>query len=318
MTPVRPDAPKRDKKGRKGKGALRIGIDVGGTKIEAIGLDERGEALARLRLPTPRGDYAATLETIVGLVHDLEAAAGRRGSVGIGMPGAISTATNLVKNANSIWLNGRPLAADLGELLGRPLRFANDANCFALSEAIDGAAAGASVVFGVILGTGTGGGIVVDGRVLTGRNAIAGEWGHNPLPWPRENEAPGPVCYCGRSGCIETFLSGPGLSADHERVTGQKRAPEEIVAAAAKGDERAEATLSRHEERLARSLASVINILDPDVIVLGGGLSNLTRLYANAPRLWGKFVFSDRVDTRLAPPNHGDSSGVRGAALLWE
>ena len=318
MTPVRPDAPKRDKKGRKGKGALRIGIDVGGTKIEAIGLDERGEALARLRLPTPRGDYAATLEAIVGLVRDLEAAAGRRGSVGIGMPGAISTATNLVKNANSIWLNGRPLAADLGELLGRPLRFANDANCFALSEAIDGAAAGASVVFGVILGTGTGGGIVVDGRVLTGRNAIAGEWGHNPLPWPRENEAPGPPCYCGRSGCIETFLSGPGLSADHERVTGQKRAPEEIVAAAAKGDERAEATLSRHEERLARSLASVINILDPDVIVLGGGLSNLTRLYANAPRLWGKFVFSDRVDTRLAPPKHGDSSGVRGAALLWE
>jgi fructokinase len=235
----------------------------------------------------------------------------------VGIPGALSPATGLVKNANSVWLNGRPLAEDLARVLPRPLRFANDANCFALSEAVDGAAAGCRTVFGVIAGTGTGGGIVVDGRVWTGPNAIAGEWGHNPLPWPGDDERPGPACYCGKTGCIETFLSGPGLSADHATETGEVLAPPEIARRAGAGDARAEATLTRYEDRLARALASVINVLDPDAVVLGGGLSNLARLYDAVPRRWARYVFSDRVDTRLLPPRHGDASGVRGAAWLW-
>jgi fructokinase len=297
---------------------MRLGIDLGGTKIEAVALDERGVERVRRRIATPRHDYDATLSAVRDLVLAIEAELGATASVGIGMPGALSPATGLVKNANSVWLNGRPLAHDLQQRLGRPLRFANDANCFALSEAVDGAARGAHCVFGVIVGTGTGGGIVIHERVLTGPNAIAGEWGHNPLPWPQPEERPGPECYCGLSGCIETFLSGPGLARDHGRVTGNALTPEEIVERAAAGDVAAEASLSRYEERMARALAHVINLLDPDVIVLGGGLSNVKRLYKAVPRLWGRWAFSDRVDTRLVPPVHGDSSGVRGAAWLWE
>jgi fructokinase len=295
---------------------MRIGIDLGGTKIEAVALGEDGTERLRRRVATPRG-YESTLDAIATLVSDVEAETGSRGTIGVGMPGAISPATGLVKNANSIWLNGRRLAEDLTSRLDRPLRFSNDANCFALSEAVDGAAAGMNVVFGVIVGTGTGGGVAVSQRVLAGANAIAGEWGHNPLPWPQDVERPGPPCYCGKNGCIETFLSGPGLSLDHRTATGRERTPPEIVAAAEGGDAAAEAALARYEDRMARSLATVVNILDPDAIVLGGGLSNVGRLYANVPRLWGRYVFSDRVDTRLLPPVHGDASGVRGAAWLW-
>jgi fructokinase len=269
-------------------------------------------------VPTPRGRYGATLAAITTLVEGLERESGEPARVGIGMPGALSPATGLVKNANSVWLNGRPLRQDLERLLHRPLRFANDANCFALSEARDGAGAGATVVFGVILGTGTGGGIVVHGRVLGGPNAVAGEWGHNPLPWPRGDEWPGAACYCGRTGCVETFLSGPGVSRDHREATGEELDAMTIAARAAGGDAPCEATLARYEERLARALAAVVNLLDPDVIVLGGGLSNLTRLYERVPERWGAWVFSDRVDTALRPPTHGDASGVRGAAWLWE
>lgn len=296
---------------------LRIGVDLGGTKIEAIALDLAGRELARRRLPTPRDAYPETLRVIADLVLGLERELGRRGTVGIGMPGALSPATGLVKNANSTWLNDRPLDADLQALLERPLRFANDANCFALSEATDGAASGAACVFGVIVGTGTGGGVVVHGRVLTGKNAVAGEWGHNPLPWPRADERPGPACYCGRSGCIETFLSGPGLSRDLERATGERLPAEQIVARAGAADAACLAALDRYEERMARALASLVNVLDPDAIVLGGGLSNVARLYRNVPPLLGRHVFSDRVDTPLLAPRHGDSSGVRGAAWLW-
>jgi fructokinase len=297
---------------------MRIGVDLGGTKIEAIALDRDGRERGRRRVATPRGRYAATLAAITTLVEGLERESGEPARVGIGMPGALSPATGLVKNANSLWLNGRPLRQDLERLLHRPLRFANDANCFALSEARDGSGAGARVVFGVILGTGTGGGIAVDGRVLTGPNAIAGEWGHNPLPWPRAGEWPGTECYCGRTGCVETFLSGPGVSRDHLEATGEGLDATTIAARAADGDERCEATLARYEERLTRALAAVVNLLDPDVVVLGGGLSNLARLYETVPERWGAWVFSDRVDTPLRPPQHGDSSGVRGAAWLWE
>jgi len=233
------------------------------------------------------------------------------------MPGTISPATGLVKNANSTWLLGRPLGGDLARLLGRDVRLANDANCFALSEAFDGAAAGAACAFGVIVGTGTGGGVVVNGRVLTGPNAIAGEWGHNPLPWAREDERPGPGCWCGKQGCIETFLSGPGLARDHREVTGEERSADEIADAAGAGDAGAIATLTRYTHRMARALATIVNALDPDVIVLGGGLSNVAALYDEVPRLWGRWVFSDRVDTLLLPPRWGDSSGVRGAARLF-
>ena len=295
----------------------RIGIDLGGTKIEAAALGDDGSVRARRRVATPRDDYLATLRSIAALVEDLEAEMGSAAVVGVGMPGTISPATGLVKNANSVWLNGHPLAEDLRRVLPRPLRFANDANCFALSEAVDGAAAGAGAVFGVIVGTGTGGGVVVHGRIWTGPNAIAGEFGHNPLPWPNVDEGPGPLCYCGQTGCIETYLSGPGLSRDHERATGQSLDAAGIAARAASGDMAAEATLRRYEDRMARALASVVNILDPDVVVLGGGLSNLSRLYVTVPRLWTRYVFSDRVDTRLVSPRHGDSSGVRGAAWLW-
>jgi fructokinase len=297
---------------------VRIGIDLGGTKIEVIALADDGRVLARRRVPTPRDDYAATLETACGLVDAVEAEAGRRGSVGVGMPGAISPATGRVKNANSTWLNGRLLREDFERRLGRPVRLANDANCLALSEARDGAAAGARVVFGAILGTGTGGGVVVDGKVLTGPNAVAGEWGHNALPWPAPDEWPGPACYCGRTGCIETFLSGPGLSWTHRKTTGREADAAAIGSGATANDPVCLATVEVYAGRLARGLAMVVNLLDPDVVVLGGGLSNLERIYHRVPELWGRYVFSDRVDTRLVPPAHGDSSGVRGAAWLWE
>ena len=297
---------------------MRIGIDLGGTKIEGIALDDDGRELLRKRVTTPAGDYPATLAAVAGLVQGIEQQTGWEGTVGVGTPGAVSRATGRLKNSNSVCLNGKSLGQDLDALLGRPVRLANDANCFALSEATDGAAAGAEIVFGVIIGTGTGGGIVVRGSVLEGANAIAGEWGHNPLPWPRDAERPGPACYCGRHGCIETFLSGPGLERDHATATGQTLSAADIARHGQQGDEACNASLERYEERLARALAGVINLLDPDVIVLGGGLSNVARLYANVPRLWGGYVFSDRVDTRLAAAKYGDASGVRGAAWLWD
>jgi predicted NBD/HSP70 family sugar kinase len=296
---------------------IRIGVDLGGTKIEAIALDGSGQVRVQRRVPTPAGDYPGIVRAIVELVEGIERELGARGTVGIGTPGALSPTAGLLRNSNSVCLNGKPLDQDLAGALGRPVRLANDANCFALSEAIEGAAAGARVVFGVILGTGTGGGIVVNGQVLTGPNAIAGEWGHNPLPWPRQGEWPGPSCYCGKSGCIETFLSGPGMARDRFEMTGERLDAVEIARRASVGDGAAEATLARYEDRLARALASVINILDPDVIVLGGGMSNITRLYTAVPELWGHYVFSDRVDTPLRPAKFGDASGVRGAAWLW-
>ena len=297
---------------------MRIGIDLGGTKIEGIAIDDQGHVRQRKRIPAPRGDYRQTIDAIVRVVRDLEQSAGGAASVGVGIPGVISPASGLVKNANSTWLIGHPLAEDLPVALDRPVRFANDANCFALSEATDGAAAGARVVFGVILGTGVGGGIVVNRQVWVGANAIAGEWGHNPLPAPLDAERPGPRCYCGRFGCIETFLSGPGLIADYTASGGHTDDPREIVRRAAADERTAIEVLARYEDRLARALASVINLLDPDVIVLGGGLSNLDRLYTTVPVRWGSYVFSDQVSTRLVRAAHGDSSGVRGAAWLWD
>src|SRR5919108_295766 len=276
----------------------RIGVDLGGTKIEAIALGADGRETFRKRVLTPRGDYEATLAAVAALVRDAGA-----GTVGVGIPGALSRVTGLVKNANSTWLIGRPLKEDLERALGRPVRIENDANCFALSEAIDGAGKGARALFGVILGTGVGGGIVIDARVLIGRNAIAGEWGHNPLPLPGAQDEPLPACYCGRAGCIETYLSGPALEREHTALTGERRSAKDIAASGS--------------EALARALAGVINVLDPDVIVLGGGLSNIERLYSDVPRLWARYVFSDHVATRLVRHVHGDSSGVRGAAWLW-
>jgi predicted NBD/HSP70 family sugar kinase len=284
---------------------MRIGVDLGGTKIEALALDDAGREVFRKRVLTPRGDYAATLDAVVALVKEIGP-----GTVGVGIPGALSRVTGLVKNANSTWLIGRPLKQDLERALGREVRLDNDANCFALSEAIDGAGQGARVVFGVILGTGVGAGIVVDRQVLVGRNAIAGEWGHNPLPLPTAADLPLPACYCGRSGCVETYLSGPGLERDHEALTQEKLGAREIVA-------RDSEALDRYIQRLARALAGVINLLDPDVIVLGGGISNVERLYTEVPRRWARHVFSDQVATRLVRNAHGDSSGVRGAAWLW-
>jgi len=295
---------------------IRLGIDLGGTKTEIIVLGVDGRELLRRRVETPKEDYGGILETVARLVRDAEAELGDRGSVGVGTPGSISRATGLLRGSNSVCLNGKPIKADLEALLGREVRITNDANCFALSEATDGAAAGAEIVFGVILGTGVGGGIVVRGHVLTGPNAIAGEWGHNPLPWPKDDERPGYPCFAGHSGCIETFLSGPGIERDHLRANGEALTSHDIGARAAIGDVACEATLRRYEERLARALAHVINILDPDVIVLGGGMSNVQRLYVNVPALWGPRVFSDRVDTRLVKHKYGDSSGVRGAAWL--
>jgi len=295
---------------------MRIGVDLGGTKIEAIAIEGAAE-LARLRVQAPRGDYDATIHAVCTLVSRIETQLGRTGTVGIGIPGAISTATGLVKNANSVWLIGRPLDRDLERALGRPVRLTNDANCFTLSEATDGAARHAAVVFGVILGTGTGGGIVVNGRVIDGRHRIAGEWGHNPLPWPHEDEHPGPSCYCGRHGCIETFLSGSGLSAAYAALADEQTDAFEIARRAASGETLAAQALDVYEDRLARALASIINVLDPDIIVLGGGLSNIQRLYTNVPARWRPFVFSDSADTPLVPAQYGDSSGVRGAAWLW-
>jgi fructokinase len=306
---------------------MRIGVDLGGTKIEAIALDSAGRELARRRIPSPAHDYDAIVDAIAGLVAELETALGASAgggpasvgpaSVGIGIPGVTSPATGLVKNANTTVLIGRAFDRDLAARLGRAVRLANDANCFAMSEAADGAAAGAGVVFGVILGTGVGGGLVVDGRIVGGANAIAGEWGHNPLPWPADDERPGPRCWCGKQGCIETFLSGPALARDFARATGRSLGVPEIVAASASGDPAAGAALARYEDRLARALATVINIVDPDAIVLGGGLSNLAQLYDAVPRRWAAYVFSDAVRTRLSRARHGDSSGVRGAAWLW-
>lgn len=297
---------------------MRLGVDLGGTKIEIIALDADGSVRLRERMATPQGDYDATVEAVAGLVEAAEGRLGRMGlPVGIGTPGTISRATGLLKNSNSVCLNGRALQQDLEARLGRSLRIANDANCFALSEAADGAAAGARVVFGVIVGTGTGAGIVVDGRLLDGPNGIAGEWGHNSLPWPRGDELPGPRCYCGRQGCIETWLSGPGLAGDFQRYTGEALGADSVVARAEHGDPAGRAALERYYDRMARALAHVINMLDPDVIVLGGGMGRIPTLYREIPRRWGAYVFSDRVDTRLVAPRHGDSSGVRGAAWLW-
>jgi len=292
---------------------MRIGIDLGGTKIEGAILAADGSLSRRLRIDTPQGDYQATLQAIAGLVHEL---AGEQPDlpVGICTPGAISPASGLLRNSNSVCLNGKPLLQDLEHTLSRPVRIANDADCFALSEASDGAAAGARSMFGVIIGTGTGGGIVIDGRLLRGPNAIAGEWGHNPLPWPQPGELPGPPCYCGKHGCIETWLSGPGLARDH----GDGLDARQIVAAAEAGEQSARASLARYQDRLARALASVINLIDPEVIVLGGGLSQVESLYAEVPPRLAGYVFSDVLRTRIVPPLHGDSSGVRGATWLWE
>jgi fructokinase len=296
---------------------MRIGIDWGGTKIEGVALGADGEVLARRRIATQRGDYAGCVAAVARLVGDLERDASARGSVGVGIPGAISPATGLVKNANSTWMNGQPLDRDLAAALGRPVRIENDANCFAVSEARDGAGAGAAVVWGVILGTGVGSGIAIDGRALGGRHRIAGEWGHNPLPWPRDDERPGPACYCGRAGCLETFLSGPGLAADHLRHTGRALRAEEIVAAARDGDGPAALTLARHGDRLARGIAHVVNLLDPDVIVLGGGLSDVDALFDGLAERVAAYVFSDTFTTPIRRSLHGAASGVRGAAWLW-
>lgn len=296
--------------------AMRLGVDLGGTKIEIVALDDAGKQLLRRRVVTPKDNYHKTLQVIAALVHAAEAELGQHGSLGIGTPGSLSRATGRLKNSNSVVFNGQPIQQDLEALLQRPVQISNDANCFALSEAVDGAAAGAEVVFGVILGTGVGAGIVVNGHVLTGPNGIAGEWGHNPLPWPEAHELPGPSCYCGKQGCVETFLSGSGMAKLHQMETGISLGAEEIVARAEQGDTTCESSLQTFENRLARSLAHVINILDPDVIVLGGGMSNIERLYANVPAQWGRWVFSDRVDTKLVKNQYGDSSGVRGAAWL--
>ncbi|MCP5237091.1 MAG: ROK family protein [Zoogloeaceae bacterium] len=296
---------------------MRIGIDLGGTKIEVVALDDDGRERHRRRSPTPQGDYEATLAAIAALVADAEAVVGGRCSVGIGTPGSRSPVDGRMRNANSTCLNGRPLLEDLERLLARPVRLANDADCLAVSEAADGAGAGMRVVFAVILGTGVGGGIAFDGRVWNGANGVAGEWGHNPLPSPEEIDRPLPPCYCGRFGCIETYLSGMGMASDHRAHGGDALDAKAIVAAAEAGDAGCERTLQRYEVRLARSLAAVINLLDPEIIVLGGGLSNVERLTRTVPRLWSRHVFSDRIDTRLTASRHGDSSGVRGAAWLW-
>lgn len=296
---------------------IRVGIDLGGTKIEGVALNAQGQELWRQRVWTPQGDYPGTLDAIRGLVLAAEGALGDQAQVGIGIPGSVSPLTGRVRNANSTCLNGRPLHQDLEIRLGRPIRLENDANCLALSEATDGAGTGATTLFAAILGTGVGGGIVAHGRLLTGINRIAGEWGHSPLPQPEARDLPPPACYCGRRGCIETYLSGPGLAADHARRQGGTLDAVAIGLAAAAGDPACEASLQYYETRLARALAGVINLLDPDVIVLGGGLSRLERLYRNVPARWGAHIFSDQVATRLLPARHGDASGVRGAANLW-
>ncbi len=300
-----------------GNATLRLGIDLGGTKIAGIALAPGDRVASERRIPTPSHDYAATIEAIAEMVEGLERDAGARGSAGIGMPGSLSPMTGMVQNANSTWLNGRPFARDLEARLGRRVRLANDANCFALSEAADGAGEGARSVCGVILGTGCGGGLVLGGRLVDGPNSIGGEWGHNPLPWANAEEHPGPLCWCGRRGCIETWLSGPGLEADHTRATGSRIGCEDIARAASSGNAAARASLARHADRLARGLAHVVNIFDPDVIVLGGGLSKLTHLYEELPERISAHVFADQPQVTLKPPRWGDASGVRGAARLW-
>jgi fructokinase len=296
---------------------MRIGIDLGGTKTEAIALASDTALPTRRRVPTPR-EYAGTLDTIVRLVSELEGETGRRGTVGVGIPGVVTRATGLVKNANSTWLIGRPLQADLEVRLARPVRVANDANCFTLSEAIDGAGRGYETVFGVILGTGVGGGIAIRRSMHDGPNQIAGEWGHNPLPWMTDQErAAAPSCYCGKRGCIETYLSGPGFELDYAQLAGSRRSSQDIVRAAAAGDPRAVQALGRYQDRLARGLATVINVFDPGAIVLGGGMSNLPDLAGAVSGLLSRYVFSDTVLTQVVPNLHGDSSGVRGAAWLW-
>lgn len=298
---------------------MRIGIDLGGTKIEGIALNDKGEELFRKRINSPQGNYQNTLNAIVELINEIEKATQITGSVGVGIPGTVSPQTGLIKNANSTWLIGHPLKKDLEKILEREIRIQNDANCFVVSEATDGAAKNAEIVFGVIIGTGTGGGVFVRGQSIIGANAIAGEWGHNPLPWPNEKEYPGKECYCGQLGCIETWLSGPSFEREHKEFNYlEKSVPaKQIIAYAEDNNEIAQASLRRYEERLAKSLASVINIIDPSIIVLGGGMSNIESLYLNVPKLWGKYVFSDHVTTQLVAPLHGDSSGVRGAAWLW-
>lgn len=296
---------------------FRIGVDIGGTKIEAAALDRNGAFAVRRRIATPQNDYPAALDSIVGLVRSVETEIGEQSPAGFGIPGTISPATGVVKNAYNSPFNGHPLDRDIADRLGRTIRMMNDANCFALSEAIDGAAAGAGIVFGVILGTGCGGGIVINGHPVRGLNAIAGEWGHNPLPWLGAMDQPARSCSCGKTGCIETYLSGTGFAAHHNAATGLALAAQEIVDLAAQGDEAARTSFDQYQDRLARALASIINVLDPDVIVLGGGMSNVSDLYATVPERWADWVFSDRVETRLVPPTFGDSSGVRGAAWLW-
>ena len=297
---------------------VRFGIDLGGTKTEIVALAAEGGEILRRRTATPRDDYAATLAALARLVGDAERDLRVTGTVGVGTPGSISRATGLLRGSNSVCLNGQSIKRDLEQILDREVRITNDANCFALSEATDGAAAGARIVFGVIVGTGTGAGVVIDRQVLVGANAIGGEWGHNPLPAASGVEWPGPLCYCGRSGCIETFLSGPGLERDHSASGGEHVTGREIAARAAAGDSLADAALARYEDRMARALASIINVIDPDVIVLGGGVSNIERLYERVPSLWLPHIFSDHVVTRLTRAKHGDSSGVRGAAWLWD
>lgn len=300
-----------------GDRSMRIGIDLGGTKIEGIVLDDDGAILARHRERTPRGNYAAIVAAIAGVVGHLEAGAGQRCPVGIGMPGSLSPYSGLVRNSNTVELNGMPLDRDLEHALERSLRFENDANCFALSEAVDGAAAGAASVFGVILGTGTGGGLVFAQRIVRGLNAVAGEWGHNPLPWPRATESPGSACYCGRHGCLETYLNGAGLMRSYTTAGGAELPADQIAELITAGEATALAALSAYADRLARGLATVINIVDPEVIVLGGGLSNIDALIGYTLRRLPEYVFSDELETKLVQARHGDSSGVRGAAWLW-
>jgi fructokinase len=301
-----------------GQPGVRLGIDLGGTKIAGIAIGPGGRTLAQIRRPAPQGDYTATLAGLVDVVAALERDAGAAGApVGIGMPGSLSPLTGCVQNANSTWLNGRPLARDLAERLGARVRLANDANCFALSEAVDGAGAGFDRVLGVILGTGCGGGIVIGRRIMDGPRGIGGEWGHNPLPWSRADEWPGPACWCGRRGCMEAWVCGPALAADHERVTGEVADALTVSRRASEGDASARATLARHADRLARGLAAVVNVIDPDVIVLGGGLSQLAHLYTDLPALMAPHIFGDDTRVEIRPPRWGDAGGVRGAAWLW-
>ena len=295
---------------------IRIGVDFGGTKIEAAALDAGGRVTARARTATP-GGYDPALEAVRALVAEVEAASRPCARIGVAAPGSVSPRTGVVRNANSVWLNGRPFLQDLEAALGRPVRLANDANCLALSEASDGAAAGLSVVFAAILGTGCGGGVAVDGRIIEGRNGVAGEWGHAPLPWPTAAETPGPACWCGRRGCLETYVSGSGLARDHVEATGVKLAGPDIVEAARRGEARAVASLDRYIDRLARGLAMIVDVLDPDAIVLGGGMSNVAELYERLPGAIAPHVFSDVFETPVLKALHGDASGVRGAAWLW-